>query len=319
MIDRLQDLQGMTVLIVDDTPANIGVLSKTLKPQGYEIAIAPSGDIALKILPKVMPDLILLDVMMPGIDGFETCRQIKENETLKDIPIIFVTAKTDMEDILKGFSLGGVDYITKPFYREVVLARVQAHLRVKKLIDTLEHHQKHLEELATHDGLTGLNNRRSFDDFLDREWKRSIREKANMSLIMIDIDFFKKFNDVYGHQAGDDCLKKVATALTENLFRPSDFVARYGGEEFVVVLPGTDEKGALKLAEPLRDSVEKLNIEHAQSEVGNCVTISLGLITALASSKLSLEETIKQADELLYQAKNEGRNRVKSSLLKEKM
>lgn len=315
MNDRFKSLQGMTVLIVDDTPVNIDVLSKTLKPEGYEIAIASSGDIALKILPKVMPDLILLDVMMPGIDGFETCRQIKENEDLKDIPIIFVTAKTDTEDILKGFAMGGVDYITKPFYPEVVLARVQTHLRVKKLIDTLEQHQKHLEELATHDGLTGLNNRRSFDDFLDREWKRSIREKSNMSLIMIDIDYFKKFNDTYGHQAGDDCLKKVSTVLSESLLRPSDLIARYGGEEFVVVLPGTDEEGSVKLAETLRGRVEELRIEHSQSDVGNHVTISLGLVTVIPSSKLSPELIIKKADESLYLAKNEGRNRVVNSTL----
>ncbi len=297
----------MKILLVDDERLNRTLLSAMLQPL-YTVMVAENGKQALQIAAQSdnRPDLILLDIMMPGIDGFEVCRRLKENEDTANIPIIFVTAMDKIEDESKGFSLGAVDYITKPVSQPIVLARVKTHLQLK-------HNNDLLLQMASIDALTEIANRRAFDTRLRQEWQRAKRHSSSMAVIMMDLDLFKQYNDHYGHTKGDHCLQQTAYALLEVLQRPGDIVARYGGEEFCALLPETDLTGAEKLGEKLRSSVEKLQIPHAQSHVSNVVTISVGVAAAVPDSLLTSPEQLQElADTRLYQAKKEGRNRMVS-------
>ncbi len=468
------ELEGMQILLVDDNPTNLDVLRKTLETKDYEVMIANNGEDAIEIAGEFEPDLILLDVMMPGLNGFETCRQLKKNCETKEIPVIFLTAKTEPEDIVEGFDSGGVDYISKPFHQEEVLARAQTHLKLKKtledkimlyteseimkgelikseseyraivetasdLIFKLDPDQnitfinsafkylgydssellgqpivnfidvedveetlpliatkgigplatsslevkfksnsdsviteqinsspflldafgiwnvpdelvfkkvperrflgtlciareitelkqienelrKHKSQLITineelkmiskMDGLTKIFNRRWFDETIDQEWKRATREKIPLALIIFDIDFFKKFNDNYGHQAGDECLRKIAQTACDTFKRPGDLLARYGGEEFAVILPNTDEDGAFIIGELLREKIETLEIEFAKNQNALDLTVSLGVASMIPPSNEEFPTLISQADKALYQAKDRGRNQV---------
>jgi diguanylate cyclase (GGDEF)-like protein len=292
-----------TVLIVDDTPTNIQVLAEGLRAD-YRVKVAGSGKMALDIIAKQgAPDLVLLDVMMPDMDGYEVCRTLKRDPTTQSVPIIFVTAKTDTVDETFGLQLGAVDYIAKPFHLPIVLARIRNHIALKLKSDLLE-------SLAMLDGLTNIPNRRRFDEHLDSEWKRAARAGAPLSILMIDIDFFKHYNDNYGHGAGDVCLRKVAGALSTAVVRPGDLVARYGGEEFVVLLPETAESGAVQIAERLRESVMNLKIPHAHSSAGTFVTVSIGVASGTPNGDATSTGIHEQADRELYRAKESGRNRV---------
>lgn len=242
----------------------------------------------------------------PEMDGYEVCRQLKENPDTRNVPIIFVTAKGDYSDEEQGLNLGAVDYIVKPFYLPIVRARVRTQLALKRKTDMLE-------SLASLDGLTGIPNRRRFDEMLLSEWKRSSRAGISLSLMMMDIDYFKPFNDRYGHGAGDECLKRVANALSEALNRPGDLVARYGGEEFSAILPDTELEGAHLLAQRFRQAVEGLNIPHASSKASERVTLSVGFVAGVPSMGGRAEDFLAAADRMLYEAKEEGRNRVKGS------
>jgi diguanylate cyclase (GGDEF)-like protein len=293
------------ILIVDDAPENIKMLAHVLKPN-YSVSFAVNGENALKIAAsEPPPDLILLDIIMPGIDGYEVCRRLKSDRRTQNIPVIFITSMNEEADETKGLELGAVDYITKPFSMAIVRARVKTHLELKIHRDMLEH-------LSSLDGLTGIPNRRRFDEYFDAEWRIAVRESSLLSLMMIDIDHFKDFNDEYQHLAGDDCLRRVAKNLAASVRRPGDFVARYGGEEFVAVLPRTDAAGASAVGESMRNNIESLNILHSVSPIRNCVTISVGTATLSPSLNISGDMLIKGADDALYQAKKEGRNRVKS-------
>ncbi|MBF0526376.1 MAG: diguanylate cyclase [Deltaproteobacteria bacterium] len=294
------------VLIVDDTPSNIHILAQTLQ-HDYRVKIAPNGHIALDLarLPE-KPDLILLDVIMPDLDGYEVCKRLKENEDTKKIPVIFVTARDKTGDEEYGLNLGAVDYITKPFEQSIVRARVRNHIALKLNSDLLE-------SLAFMDGLTRIGNRRRFDEVLSTEWRRAGRNQAPISLILLDIDRFKNYNDHYGHGAGDECLRKVARTISSGLLRPGDIAARYGGEEFGIVLAETGFEGACFIAERIRSSVESLCIVHAPSAGSAYVTVSLGCVTNLPPLSGDPEIFLEAADQLLYQAKQEGRNRVSSS------
>jgi len=324
----------MSILIVDDLPSNRLLLTTILEDAGYtDLLTAESASEAFKYLGIDDPtdivkriDLILMDIGMPGIDGIEACRQIKSTKHLRDIPIIMITAKTETRDLEAAFTAGATDYITKPVNAVELLARVELALSLKRELDCrssreelmevvrqLEEVNQKLLYLSSLDGLTGIANRRSFDESLDREWRRGIRYNTSLSLIMIDVDFFKAYNDTYGHQAGDDCLKQVAGALRSVVRRPGDLVARYGGEEFVVILPGTHLEGALVVAEALRVAVETLKIHHAGSELSRQITISLGVATTVPSRGSSPAALVAAADQALYKAKQEGRNRVKIS------
>ena len=296
-------LGNSSILIVDDSPENIKVLALALKPE-YRVRFSTNGSDVLKIAASDQPpDLILLDIIMPGLDGFEVCGLLKKEKKTRNIPVIFITSLGEEEDETKGLQVGAVDYITKPFSMPIVKARVKTHLELK-------HHRDILENLSSLDGLTGIPNRRRFDEYLDLEWRAGGREGKLLSLIMIDIDYFGPFNDHYGHLEGDGCLKLVAKTLAESVNRPKDFVARYGGEEFAAILPGVDLKGALYVAEMMRQQVEALAITHNYSKAKDCVTISLGASTINPLEKISPDILIGGSDKALYQAKNSGRNRV---------
>lgn len=292
-----------TILIVDDTPTNIQVLAEALRAD-YRVKVAGSGRMAFEIIARQgLPDLILLDVMMPDMDGYEVCRRLKGDPRTKDIPVIFATAKSDPLDEEHGLRLGAVDYIVKPFHLPIVAARVQNHINLKLKTDLLESH-------ALLDGLTSIPNRRRFDEDLASEWKRAHRAGSTISLIMLDVDHFKAYNDHYGHGAGDNCLRKVAGALAEAVVRPGDLAARYGGEEFVVLLPTTGHESATQIAERIRAQVEALRIPHDYSAAAAWVTISVGLASAIPSDCDGAAALLEKADNMLYRAKNAGRNRV---------
>lgn len=291
------------ILIVDDEKTNIDVLVGLLDPH-YKTIVAKDGGQALKRLEKPpIPDLILLDVMMPDMDGYEVCAKIKRSFPYRNIPVIFITGKSEEQDEAKGFEVGAVDYITKPFSPQLTLARVKIHIELKRRGDMLE-------RLAVLDGLTGIPNRRRFDQFLDYEWDRSLRYQHPFSLILMDIDFFKLYNDHYGHAEGDECLKKVAQAIARAMPRTVDLSARYGGEEFACVLPETDNIGAMAAANRILEVVRDLKIPHAKSKVESHITMSIGVTTIIAKSGERSLDVIGLADKALYQSKHHGRNRV---------
>ncbi|MCP4352398.1 MAG: diguanylate cyclase [Desulfobacterales bacterium] len=293
------------ILIVDDVPENIKILGQALK-YDYRVSFATNGEDALKIAMSDDPcDLILLDIIMPGIDGYEVCERLRANKSTKNVPVIFITSINEVKAETKGLEIGAVDYITKPFSMPIVKARVRTHLELKR-------HRDMLENLSSLDGLTGIPNRRRFDEVLKLEWKNSIREARLLSLIMIDIDYFGAYNNNYGHLAGDDCLKQVAQVLSNSLNRPKDFVGRYGGEEFSAVLPGTDNEGSVFVAEMMRQKIESMKIPHACSPVKNYITISLGTATIIPSDNFQPVVLIEGSDEALYKAKKGGRNQVRS-------
>lgn len=295
-----------TVLIVDDERINLNVLLELLAPL-YETMVAKSGEVALQLLDgDRLPDIVLLDVVMPGMDGYEVCRRIKENPRTTDIPVIFITSLDGNLDEQHGLELGAADYIVKPFSPPLVRLRVRNHLKMKRQSDMLR-------DLATVDGLTSIPNRRCFNQALEIEWAHSMRHRTPLSLILMDIDFFKSYNDNYGHLAGDECLIRVAQALPGVIGRASDLVARYGGEEFVCLLPNVDHAGALRLAENFRQAVESAGIRHEHSRAAPVVTLSLGVATMVAREDCTAEDIIKAADVNLYQAKEQGRNRAVGS------
>lgn len=293
------------LLIVDDIPINIQILAGELREE-YQIKIATRGEKALEIARvEPSPDLILLDIMMPEMDGYEACRRLKQDPRTRSIPIIFITAKGDVEDETLGFDLGAADYITKPFQLPVVKARIRTHLSLKRKTDLLE-------QLAFLDGLTDIPNRRRFEEVLKDEWRRAMRSGQPLSLVLMDLDNFKAYNDEYGHAAGDACLIQVAQALKRSLKRPADFVARYGGEEFVAILPDTDRPSASFVAERMRAEIEALAIPHAPFQLYDHITLSLGVATILPDRVHSPVDLINSADRMLYAAKTDGRNQAKA-------
>ncbi|MGB7441458.1 MAG: PleD family two-component system response regulator [Coleofasciculaceae cyanobacterium] len=320
-----------TILIVDDNPTSLRVLFNFLVDAGFQVLEAHDGNSAIELATKVRPDLIILDVIMPGIDGFETCRRLKACQSTQDIPVMFMTALSQTAVVVKGLELGAVDYIIKPTQQEIVVARLTTHLTLQKLRHNLEEQNAQLQleiqqrqqaelalqeanqklkRLATLDGLTQVANRRRFDQYLSQGWNILIREKLPLSLVMCDIDFFKLYNDNNGHQAGDKCLQQVTRAIRQVVKRAADLVARYGGEEFAVILPHTNSKGALKVAEQIRASIREMSIPHRQSPVSQYVTLSLGVSSTIPSLESSPEMLIAAADQALYQAKLSGRDRA---------
>ena len=290
------------ILIVDDTATNIQVLAETLRTD-YRVKVATSGQAALDLVAATKPDLILLDVMMSGMDGYEVCRRLKDNPETQRIPVIFVTARSDTDDEEFGLRLGAMDYIVKPFHPAIVRARVRNHIALKINTDLLE-------ALALIDGLTGIPNRRRFDEALDTEWKRALRCGTPLAVIMADVDYFKAYNDLYGHGAGDDCLKAVSQALSAALTRPADIMARYGGEEVVAVMPDTDAAGAALLAQRWRDQVAALALPHVHSRVAAHVTVSVGYASLMPTAEHSPGTLQELADRMLYRAKQLGRDQI---------
>jgi diguanylate cyclase (GGDEF)-like protein len=290
------------ILIVDDDIANIEVMNAVLEDD-YEVCFATSGEEAIKIALGLLPDLILLDVLMPGIDGYEVCRRLKADHLLADVPIIFVTGLGDHEAEMRGLLLGAIDYVTKPISPVIVRARVRNHIELKRMRDQLA-------ELAVTDALTGLSNRRRLEQSLKIETARLARTADVLSVIMLDVDFFKQFNDTYGHPAGDRCLVMIAAALNRAVRRAADLTARYGGEEFACILPNTEHEAAMAVARNVRDQVHALGIPHVKSAAGAYVTVSVGVATAHCLPGMAPELWIKAADSQLYLAKSAGRNSV---------
>lgn len=268
--------------------------------------MATSGAMALAICEKNAIDLVLLDIMMPEMDGYEVCTRLKAIPVTADIPVIFVTAHGDEVSEERGLDVGAVDFISKPINVKIVRARVRAHIALKRQSDQLRN-------FAFVDGLTGVRNRRYFDEHLEIEVARAQRSKLPLSLILIDVDFFKRFNDCYGHQAGDDCLRRLGSLFQTSIKRPADFVARYGGEEFVCLLPETPFPNALALAESIREAALALQIPHKDSTVSEWITLSFGMGTMSADGTLTGSQLLQLADRNLYQAKSLGRNQVVGS------
>jgi diguanylate cyclase (GGDEF)-like protein len=290
------------LLVVDDQPVNIQALYQVFAKDS-EVFMATNGQQAIDVCRQKRPDLILLDVLMPDMDGIEVCKILKADAETQNIPIIFVTSQDSPEEETRGLEVGAVDFITKPVNPAVVRARVKTHLTLKMKSDALR-------ALASIDGLTRIPNRRFFDERLDAEWRACRRGGNSLSVIMIDVDHFKKYNDHYGHLEGDNCLKRVASALAESNWRGRDLAARYGGEEFVCLMPETDLAGAMNKAESLRLQIENLAMPHSESANADMVTISVGVATTVPSERESEEVLLGAADEQLYKAKQTGRNRV---------
>ncbi|WP_198119410.1 diguanylate cyclase [Massilia rhizosphaerae] len=422
----LADPRKPAILIVDDAPDNLGVLRAMMLRQGYQTFVATSGDRALDIALRVKPDLILLDVVMPGIDGLETCRRLKAHPATTRIPVIFMSARGDTEDIVAGFDTGAADYIPKPLRLEEVCARVRAQLRLRSTADTqseqadrlrmivnsmdqgllivegcgrvqyanpacdrylgyapeelvgrslkellsceepgccealdamnygtrevkirhrdgglramdltmtpmhaadglfvallhdITHHKQSedaLQRAAMLDPLTKIANRRHFDAFLDKEWQRAIRNAQPLSLVVLDVDHFKLYNDTLGHAAGDVCLQKVAQALQDHAARPTDLAARYGGEEFVLLFAETPAENAARLAEMIRAAVLALEIPNPRSTTSAWLTVSVGVATIVPTQLDAIDNLFVCADRAMYAAKAGGRNRVEATIV----
>jgi diguanylate cyclase (GGDEF)-like protein len=296
-----------TILLVDDEPINISVLAEFLA-QEYRLLFAKTGQDALRIVHEKQPDLVLLNIGLPDISGYDVCRDIKTNQATQNIPVVFSTAKDSAEDEVIGLILGASDYITKPFNIGLIRARVRNQIRLKKKTDLLE-------QLANLDGLTELPNRRYFDEHFESEWRRAVRRGVPISIALADVDFFKGYNDHYGHSAGDDCLQVVARSLAKSAGRGGEFVARYGGEEFIFVWPEIDLKESIKAAELARQLVQNLNIENKGSDCNNIVTVSIGVASLIPTNEVRKADLIEAADEQLYKAKKQGRNRVLGRIL----
>ncbi|MES2183416.1 MAG: diguanylate cyclase [Pseudomonadota bacterium] len=306
-----RDGKAGLVLTVDDDPICTMVMENCLQDE-FDILCAGSGEEALALVASHRPDLVLLDVLMPGLDGYQVCARLKANSATSHIPIIFLTAQSDLASETRGLELGAVDYLSKPFTPSLVRARVRNHVELKRARDRLT-------AMAMVDGLTGLANRRQFDAALDAELRRLSRTEGSIGLLLLDVDHFKLFNDTYGHLEGDDCLRRVAQTMKACLARPFDLAARYGGEEFACILPETDLAGAVGIAQQILDAIAGLAIPHARSSAAGHVTASIGVAAAHfdggagEGDAVSAKALVKAADEQLYQAKETGRARVRGT------
>lgn len=307
----------MKVLLVDDSRASRALTATYLLEMGYPAIEAADGNQALERYAHDAPDVILLDVEMPGMDGYSIAREVRRRE--RDgawTPIIFLSGRVADDDVARGIDAGGDDYITKPISPVVLRAKLLAMRRItemrKRLVDVgqqLQDVNRALVKLSSQDGLTGIANRRAFDAALELEWQRGLRSGKPLGLILGDIDYFKRYNDHYGHMAGDDCLKMVAAALAARCGRAGDVAARYGGEEFAMLLPDAALPESLRIAEEVLASVRALGIPHEESEAASCVSMSLGVAVCVPGLRKTPQRLIDAADRALYQAKSDGRNR----------
>lgn len=301
------------ILLVDDDLVVRARVSESLKEDGFEVILAKNGDDGITAYQEHRPDLILVDAVMPILDGFEFCEQLK-NLGERLTPILMITSLDDNDSVDRAFASGATDYITKPINLSILRQRVrnlvrQSHL-IKNQLNELQQANQNLQLLANLDSLTKLSNRRGFDEYLSKEWDRMQRIKAPLSLIMCDVDFFKHYNDRYLHPNGDKCLIKVAMAMRNTVRRSGDLVARYGGEEFATILPNTDALGAVSVAENIRAAIKSLQITHEASAVCPYVTVSVGVSTIIPNHENDAQALIHAADRALYQAKSQGRDRV---------
>ncbi|HKM34399.1 MAG TPA: diguanylate cyclase [Lachnospiraceae bacterium] len=290
------------VLIIDDSRLDTIVLADILKDE-YEVITALSGEEGIRLAIVEKPVLILLDIVMPGIDGFEILEQLKGNEVTKDIPVVFLTALSDEATEEKGFMKGAMDYIKKPFNAHIVRARVRNHVKLCLYMRTIE-------TQMSIDSLTGAYNRRAFENQLALYWEKAIKQKEPLSLFIADIDFFKMVNDTYGHGEGDVVLKTTVSEMKKVLDSENIFFARYGGEEFAVISYGLSSGVTQLMAESVRKRIEELHIANENSLVSSFLTVSIGGCTMRPKDGQISEKIVNAADSMLYQAKNSGRNRI---------
>jgi len=295
------------ILVVDDQPLNIRLLHELLR-NDFDVFMATDGLQAITKAQSLSPDLILLDVVMPGMDGYEVCQRLKADTLTTDIPIIFVTAHFDEEDEVRGFELGAVDFIHKPINPIITKARINNQL-------ILRQQKELLRSIALIDGLTGIANRRKFNEELQIDWMQCARAQQFLSLLIIDVDLFKLYNDRYGHQLGDSCLQLIAQTIKHSLNRPYDLAARYGGEEFACILPHTDLNGATYIAEKILSNICNLKIEHIDSEIDQIVTVSIGVAATIPQLDTQPPLLLEGADKQLYLSKQQGRARINAVLL----
>ena len=292
------------VLLVDDTPDNLHLLAAVLADD-YDVLVATDGRSALeRVRNEPQLDLVLLDLYMPGLDGYEVCRRLRDETPARTLPVIFVTADDDERAQIEGFAHGAVDFIVRPFSVPVVRARVRTHVELKR-------RSERLERLALLDGLTGIANRRAFEEDFDREWRRSIRMKSSICVYLTDVDNFKAYNDAYGYLAGDDALRILAQAMSKAILRPGDILARYSGEEFVGLMPDTDATGAAIVGERLLNAVRALSLPHAHSGTASIVTVSIGVAICRPGPASDRAALFKLAGDALYAAKKGGRNQLR--------
>ena len=315
------------ILVVDDETTIRMTMRLAMSNEGYRVAESNDGQQCLDACQQQAPDIILMDAMMPEMDGFTCCDRLQTLLGEDCPPILMITALDDRDSVDRAFEVGAMDYVTKPIHWPVLRQRVRRLLqthwamvelrqqveRERLLRQQLDEANQELQRLAALDGLTQIANRRSFDDYLHYQWKLLVRERSPLSLILCDVDFFKRYNDTYGHQGGDDCLKQVAEVIRQAVKRPADLAARYGGEEFAVILPNTEAEGAVKIAEEIRSGLKALGLAHAGSQISEIVTLSLGVASVIPSNDSSWDNLIARADKALYEAKDRGRDRVMRS------
>jgi diguanylate cyclase (GGDEF)-like protein len=316
-LERTFERDPSLVLLVDDDPLIRMQLRYYMEMEGYAVAEAGNGQEGLDIYTKLHPDIVLVDALMPVLNGFEYCARLSEHTGAERVPILMLSSLEDRESVDRAFALGVTDYVSKPFQWAILRQQVRHAIERSQLLKKLEEANQRLEQLAILDGLTQVANRRRFDEYLSQSWRCMSRERSPLSLIMVDVDFFKSYNDTYGHQAGDACLRKIAKAISDTVHRPFDLVARYGGEEFVVVLPNTPIAGATQVASQIHKAVNALHIPHQGSTIAEHVTLSLGISSVVPYPEVAPESLLIAADRALYQAKGEGRDRsvVCTSLL----
>ena len=307
----------MRALVIEDSRTSLKLLCGHIEKMGMTPIPAGTGSSGIELFLKERPDLVLLDIIMPDLDGYEVARQIRQLESPGDwTPIIFLSSLNKDKDIEMGIAAGGDDYLLKPISEIVLAAKIRAMQRIIQMRQSLlvltrklDAANQELKRLTSLDGLTGIANRRHFDSVLLQEWRRSMRQGEELSILMCDIDFFKMYNDSFGHQSGDECLRRIAQTLTLTMDRGGDLLARYGGEEFVAVLPGTSLNGATLVAEQMRQAISQLAMVHPGTPFAH-VTASFGVASAIAMPETDPMDVVGAADLALYKAKHEGRNRV---------
>nr|WP_044194806.1 PleD family two-component system response regulator [Oscillatoria acuminata] len=328
------DQEPPLILVVDDDRFMRDLLRQVMEKEGYRVAEAENGLQGLEAYIRLHPDMVLLDAIMPVMDGFTCCTRLQamfeddsgEYDFASHTPILMITSLEDSKSVDQAFEVGAVDFVTKPIHWAVLRQRVRRLLEQAQLYRQLQAANEELQRLAFLDGLTRVANRRGFDQALEHEWRRLIRESvsaknagtqthfvqnpSSLSLILCDVDFFKNYNDSCGHLAGDECLQEVAEALSRAVKRPGDLVARYGGEEFAILLPNTDAAGAVSVAQKIRTEIRNLQIPHPSSSVSEYITVSLGVTATIPNASTVPCELISIADKALYQAKESGRDRL---------
>ncbi len=308
-IQELTDVL-MKVLLVEDSATLRHAHIKYIEQAGHTPVAVSSGEEALQLIDNTPIDMVIMDVDMPGLNGFETTRLMREWLADHWVPIIFVTGRNDDESLREGIEAGGDDYLIKPVSPVILNAKIAAMQRIMEMRDELHTLNLELENISQKDALTKLYNRRAFNDFGEKQWMQCHREQVPVSVLMIDIDHFKHFNDIYGHPVGDECLVQVSDAMRQCVHRPNDILARYGGEEFVVLLPGTDRQGAKRVANAIREAIEALDIENSGSTTSRRVTASIGCATTRHTKDKTVADLVQCGDRALYRAKRQGRNRV---------